>query len=296
MRVLDSHLHLWDPSHLDYSWLDGPLRERFAAEELTAAVGGLDETHGFVFVQADCAEDQYHDEIEWVSSMASQLNVRGIVAGARLDRGTDTVRHLDAVRQYSLVVGVRHLLQSEPIGFARSETFQAGAAALAERELTFDACVRGDAQLQDVTALAAAVPRLRIVLDHLGKPEVGTAATPAAPTSQWTASLVALAAHEQVYCKLSGLPGETGGVWNAAQVEPFFDVALQAFGAERLMLGSDWPVSAVIASGRPDGEEPALDGGMIGAWTDAVSSWARTRGLDVDAILWRNAAEFYVLK
>lgn len=295
MRVLDSHLHLWDPSHLDYAWLEGPLHKRFAAEELDEAVGGLDEAHGFIFVQADCAQEQYLDEVEWVSSLAAQLNVRGIVAGVRLDRGAETIDHLDAVAQNPLVVGVRHLLQSEPVGFAGSAAFRAGAEALADRGLTFDACVREEAQLHDIIALAAELPSLRVVLDHLGKPEVGTAATPAAPSSQWSASMKALAAHDQVFCKLSGLPAEAGGAWSAAQVEPFFDAALDAFGPERLMVGSDWPVSAVTASGWTGGEGAALDAGMIGVWTRAVASWARTRGVDVDAILWRNAERFYEL-
>lgn len=296
MRVLDSHLHLWDPSHLDYAWLDGPLQQRFAAEELSAAVGGFDETRGFIFVQADCAQEQYLDEVEWVSSLATRLNVQGIVAGARLDRGAETLEHLDALAQHPLVVGARHLLQSEPVGFAGSARFLAGAAALADRDLAFDACVRGEAQLHDVIALAATVPELRIVLDHLGKPEVGTAISPTAPSSEWTASMNELAAHEQVFCKLSGLPAEAGGGWSTEQLAPFFDVVLEAFGPERLMIGSDWPVSAVTASGWTGGDGPALDAGMISAWTQAVASWANARRLDVDAILWRNAERFYGLR
>ncbi|MGM7680447.1 amidohydrolase family protein [Microbacterium sp. A94] len=287
MRVLDSHLHLWDPSRLDYSWLEGPLRARFGPEELAAAVGGIDESHGFVFVQAGSAEDQYLDEVAWVSSVAEQVNVRGIVAGARLDLGEATVRYLDAAAEHPLVVGVRHLLQGAPVGLARSVEFCAGAAALAERGLTFDACVQTVPQLRDVIDLAAEVPELRIVLDHLGKPVVGTAADPAAPATEWVDALAALAQHPRVFCKLSGLPAEAGGDWSAGQMEPFLDAAAAAFGVERLMWGSDWPVSAVRAS--------KIDSVAIGAWTEAVASWAGARDLDVDAILWRNAERFYGL-
>lgn len=295
MRVLDSHLHLWDPSVLDYPWLEGPLLARFAAEEMAAAVGEVEDERGFVFVQADCLEAQYLDEIEWVTSLAERVGVRGIVAGARLDRGAETDRHLDAVAERPLVVGVRHLLQSEPTGFAGTPAFRAGAAALVDRDLTFDACVRGEAQLRDVQGLAAAVPELRIVLDHLGKPAVGTAVAPSLPSAEWADALVALAAHPQVFCKLSGLPAEAGGSWNPAQMEPFFDVALRAFGPDRLMVGSDWPVSAVTASGWNGGDGVALNAGAIGAWTDAVASWAGSRAVDVGAILWSNAERFYRL-
>ena len=303
MRVLDSHLHLWDPSVLDYPWLEGPLLARFAADEVVAAVGEVDDERGFVFVQADCEEGQYLDEIEWVASLAERVGVRGIVAGARLDGGVDTITHLDAVTQRPLVVGVRHLLQGEPAGFAGSPAFRAGAAALVERDLTFDACVRGEAQLRDVILLAAEVPELRIALDHLGKPSVGTATIPSSPALDWTVSLHALAVHPQVFCKLSGLPAEAGGSWSAEQMETFFDVALDAFGPDRLMVGSDWPVSAITASGwnggtgaaLDAGAGAALDAGAIGAWTDAVASWATARGIDVNAILWRNAERFYGL-
>ncbi|KDA06757.1 amidohydrolase [Microbacterium sp. CH12i] len=292
MRILDSHLHLWDPAILEYPWLEGPLRARFAETELAAAVGAVDGERAFVFVQADCAEHQTLDEVEWVASLAERVGVRGIVAGARLDRGAESVEHLDAVAQHPLVVGVRHLLQGEPAGLAGSAEFRAGAAALAERRLTFDACVRGAAQLRDVIALATDVPDLRIVLDHLGKPVVGTATEAAVPSTEWMDALTALATHPQVFCKLSGLPAEAGGTWSARQMEPFFDVALDAFGAGRLMVGSDWPVSAVGASGVGD---DALDATMISSWTDAVASWAASRELDVDAIMWRNGAGFYGL-
>ncbi|GGD63719.1 amidohydrolase family protein [Microbacterium murale] len=293
MRVLDSHLHLWDPSLLDYPWLSGPLRARFAADEVASAVGAVDGERGFVFVQADCIEAQYLDEIDWVASLATQVGVRGIVAGARLDRGAATVRHLDAVAERPLVVGVRHLLQGEADGFAATPAFRAGAAALVERDLTFDACVRGEAQMRDVIRLAADMPELRIVLDHLGKPAVGTAAASSLPSAEWADAMGALAVHSQVFCKLSGLPAEAGGSWSPAQMEPFFDAALEAFGPDRLMIGSDWPVSAVTASGWNGGADAALDAGAIGAWTDAVTSWAVSRAVDVDAILWSNAERFY---
>lgn len=287
MRVLDSHLHLWDPDVLDYEWLAGPLRARFGPEELAGARRAGEE-HAAIFVQADCAPEQFLQEVEWVAASADRTGVRGIVAGVRLDRRAETSRDLDRALQHPLVVGVRHLLQGEPDGFAGTDAFRAGIAALAARDLTFDACVRGDAQLRDVAELAAAVPDLRIVLDHLGKPEVGSSAIPIGPSTDWTDALHVLAAHPQVTCKLSGLPAEAGGDWSAAQFEPFFDVALDAFGADRLMFGSDWPVSAVTASDEYRAAEHAR-------WVDAVATWVESRDLDADSIMWRNATRFYAL-
>ncbi|MCK6065435.1 MULTISPECIES: amidohydrolase family protein [Microbacterium] len=294
MRVLDSHLHLWDPGVLEYAWLEGALRARFAADEL-AASRRADHEHGAVFVQADCAPEQFIDEVEWVGSLAGRTGIRGIVAGVRLDRGAGTEEDLDALAHHGLVVGVRHLLQGEPDGFASSRAFRSGVAALVARDMTFDACVRGAAQLRDVAALAGDVPDLRTVLDHLGKPAVGTARAPAMPSPEWTDALHALAAHEQVFCKLSGLPAEAGGEWTPAHVQPFLDVALDAFGPERLMVGSDWPVSAVTASGWAGGGGAKIDVDAIGTWVDTVASWAASHGLDVGAIMWGNAERFYRL-
>ena len=289
MRLLDSHLHLWDPSRLDYEWLAGPLAQRFAAEELAhAGVDGA-ERPAAIFVQAECVESQFLDEVRWVSETAASTGVLGIVAGARLDRGEQTTAHLAALAGLEgavRVVGVRHNLQDEPDGMARSDAFRAGAAALVAHGLRFDACVRAH-QLPDVSDLAAAVPALPIVLDHLGKPAIGTASDPLRPAAAWLSDLQELAAHPQVSVKLSGLPAEAGGFWSPAQVIPFLDAAAEAFGSDRLLWGGDWPVSAV--AGDPQEYRPE----SRGLWARTVTEWAVERGVDADAILWGNAARFY---
>ena len=286
MRVVDSHLHLWDPAALDYAWLEGPLAHAFSDIEIVDdALDGVDEEVS-IFVQADPVEGQSLAEMRWVDSIALQSGVVAAVAGARLDRGAETEQHLDALSAHERVVGVRHLLQAEADGFARSAAFIDGARAVASRGWTFDACVRSS-QLSDVTALAAAVPDLPIVLDHLGKPAIGTVQTPLRPGAEWLRDLADLARHPQAYCKLSGLPAETQGEWTDGQVAPFFDAALEAFGPERLMWGSDWPVSAVTHEFVPGNRQ---------RWLDTVRAWAETRGVDADGLFWENALAFYGIR
>ncbi|MFD6699460.1 MULTISPECIES: amidohydrolase family protein [unclassified Microbacterium] len=286
MRVLDSHLHLWDPSRLDYEWLDGPLAQRYAAEELARASVDGAERAAAIFVQAECVEAQFIDEARWVADNAARTGVIGIVAGARLDRGAQTTAHLTALTGIDAVVGVRHNLQDEPDGTARSDAFRAGAAALAAHGYRFDACVRAH-QLSDVADLAASVPALPIALDHLGKPAIGTAADPLSPAAAWLGDLRDLAAHPQVSVKLSGLPAEAGGSWSPQQVIPFLDAAAEAFGADRLLWGGDWPVSALTGA-PPEYRTESRD-----LWARTVADWAGARGLDADAIFWDNAARFY---
>lgn len=297
MRVLDSHLHLWDPEALTYTWLDGPLSGRFAAAELERAGVARAETERSIFVQAETVEDDFLDEARWVAQLASTAGVVGIVAGIRLDRGIDTVVHLEGLAAEPLVVGVRHLLQDGPDGLALSAAFVTGAREVARRDLAFDACVRAH-QLPEVARLAAAIPELRIVLDHLGKPAVGTAAAPLAPSAEWARDLTEVAGHPNAFCKLSGLQAEAGGDWSEAQLVPFLDVAADAFGVERLMWGSDWPVSAIGPAEPADPDAPARGSATYqptarSRAADVVIAWAQARGHDVDALFWRNAERFY---
>lgn len=275
-RVLDSHLHLWDPDVLTYDWLgDGPLARRFGPAELAAALeaGPVVRERSFVFVQADAAPDEALAEVDWVAGLAAEVGVRGIVAHAPLELGAGVTGALDALRERDLVVGVRRLLQSEPLGFALEPAFLDGARALAERGLVFDACVVAS-QLPDVVGLADAVPELSIVLDHVGKPPIGDAGIDPA----WHAALLELAARPNVTAKLSGLPAEAGSGWGSADVLPTLDAAAEAFGFGRLMFGGDWPVS-----------------GPYGTWLETVIAWldARADAAAADAVLWGTAARVY---
>lgn len=278
--VLDTHLHLWDPALLPYPWLEGELDRRFGPDEYRAAWAGASAPTASVFVQAECDPARALDEVAWVASIAGDCGVRGIVAHAPLERGGRAGDDLDRLLAQPVVVGVRRSLQGETAGFARRPDFVAGARLLAERGLPFDACVR-PSQLPDVIALADAVPELAIVLDHLGKPDVGSARRPNDPRwSDWHRDLDELARRASVHVKISGLPAEADGPWSAAQVEPFFDVALDAFGPERLLYGGDWPVSERAHPHR---------------WLEAVDAWALDRlGAEGrDAVLSRNGEDFY---
>lgn len=281
LRVVDGHLHLWDPEALSYTWLSGRLNRRHAATELADTVAtapGAD--YSFVFVQADCLPEQSVAEVDWVTSLARAVGVRGIVARAPLENTAATDLLLAAYCDRRLVVGVRRMLQGTPHGFSATKQFHDSARAVASAGLVLDACV-GWTQLSDVIALADAVPDLTIVLDHLGKPKVGPvgAANPATGTP-WAGSLRNLALRANVVCKISGLPAESPGEWTEAQVRPLLDVALEAFGPDRLLFGSDWPMS------RP-----------YGRWLDTVSSWLEDRVGEHHrrAVLAENAERIYRL-
>jgi L-fuconolactonase len=235
MRVVDAHVHLWDPRLLRYTWLDGTALDRLIdATTLRAASGTVTD---FVVVQADCADTQGLAEVGWLVEQSAQLpGLRGIVAFAPLERGADVRNHLGALRAIPSVVGVRRLIQDERPGFAVANRFLDGVAALVDFELTFDVCVRSS-QLGEVIELVRRTPDIQFVLDHVGKPRIG------ADTSRWRLQIAELAARRNIVCKLSGLMTEiVSGPTGVEAVEPFLAHALAEFGPDRCLFGSDWPV------------------------------------------------------
>jgi L-fuconolactonase len=240
--ILDAHVHFWDPGTRHHAWLDehSTLRRRFVPADYDAgrhAVGGA------VFVQADCRDDEALDEVRWVTALAEgDPFVRGIVAYAPLHLGSAAEDALAAVAAEPLVVGVRRLLQGQPLAALEDRALIDGVGLLARHDLPFDLCVARD-QLPAVTRLVDACPDVRFVLDHLGKPSVA-----AAQLDPWRGDLARLAALPNVACKLSGLTTEAAPGWQAADVRPYLDHALDAFSPARCMVGSDWPVASLATT------------------------------------------------
>lgn len=254
-EVIDSHVHFWNPERLDYPWLaDVPsLNRAFLPADLPPDTPGLT-LAGVVFVQADCSPEQGQDEVAWVSQLADHdPRIRAIVAFAPLEHPETARVALAALRSYPLVRGIRRLIQSEPDGFAAQPAFIEGVRLLAEYGYTFDICARHH-QLGDVVELVAACPQVSFVLDHIGKPDIASGAL-----DPWREHISALAAHPNVTCKLSGLVTEADAAhWRPADLQPYIDHVLHAFGTARLMFGSDWPV-VNLAADYPRWASVALD-------------------------------------
>ncbi|MDT0687150.1 amidohydrolase family protein [Autumnicola psychrophila] len=133
--------------------------------------------------------------------------------------------------------GVRHTVYDEKGGFMTDPAFQRGVSKLANFGLIYEVLVF-PYQLPGAIALAEKFPEQKFVLDHLAKPDVSKP-----PSEQWKQDIQQLAENENVFCKVSGLLSEAGKNWNPPDFIPFLDVIVKSFGMERLMFGSDWPVS-----------------------------------------------------
>lgn len=238
LPFVDAHVHFWDRGAFRYEWLeDTALPFRFLPDDLSEGAESL------VFVQADCAPGQGLAEAAWASVLVRGYSERGaVVAFAPVEDTTALPAWINRLQEISGVVGVRRLLQDEPEDLLLSTELAQGLRRLGEAGLSFDACVR-HGQLPALVALVRAAPTVDVVLDHLGKPPVRDGwASPAA--KHWHDAVRALAAEPRTTVKLSGLALEAAPGPLLDQVRPFVSAAIDAFGPERCMLGSDFPVTA----------------------------------------------------
>ena len=276
MRI-DSHQHFWRYSPAEYGWMDDRMtriRRDFLPEDLAPllAACGLD---GAVAVQARSSLEETRFLLELARAHDC---VKGVVGWADLC-ADDLDDVLDELCQEPLLRGLRHVVQDEPDDdFLRREDFQAGARKLAARGLAYDILIY-PRQLDAAVAFATALPDQPLVLDHLAKPDIA-----GARTDNWRGGFRGLAAMDHVLCKVSGMVTEAK--WNAWQPDDFrhyMDEALDAFGIDRLMFGSDWPVALLAA----DGYQSVYQ---------LVADWAAALSEDEQAKLFGgNAARFYGL-
>jgi L-fuconolactonase len=243
--MIDAHLHLWDPARLDYDWLRhvpsiAGRRDPDAWATLNTGVRRA------VFVQADCAPDQALAEVDWIAGLSHPtLEILGAVAFAPLELGEAVGDHLDALLHRPFVRGVRRSLQNETGAFIIAPRHLDGLVAAAERGLTIDICARDhhlSLVIQVLDAVFDRAPDARVVLDHLGKPDIAAHAGDILG-ADWALNLRRLATYPNVFAKLSGLT--TQDHWTEGCDEtlvPYIRHALKCFGPERLMFGGDWPV------------------------------------------------------
>jgi L-fuconolactonase len=243
-RRIDAHLHLWNRSLGDYSWLTpglGALYADFTPEqakpELDAA--GMDAA---ILVQAD---DTLRDTEYLLDVAAAHPWVAGVVGWVPLDDRSAAESALDRWQQHPAFVGVRHLVHDDPRDdFLSLPAVCQSLSLLAARGVAFDVPDAWPRHLGATIGLATALPDLTIVLDHLGKPPRGTDELTA-----WEGQFRSLAERPNVVAKVSGLH-TIQAPFGVDALRRVWDVALDAFGPGRLLYGGDWPIT-VPSGGYP---------------------------------------------
>jgi L-fuconolactonase len=248
-------MHFWRYDATEYDWIDdslAPLRRDFlpADAELQMRAAGFDRC---IAVQAR----QTIEETRWLLALADEYPcIAGVVGWVDL-QAADVDAQLETFAAHPRLVGVRHVVQAEPAGFLSRPAFRRGIARLEHFGLAYDILVYAR-QLPAAIDFAAAFPGRRLVLDHLGKPDIRSQRFDA-----WRRDLDRLAERPNVFAKISGLVTEAEwSTWTPPVLIAYVHAALDAFGADRLMIGSDWPVCTVAGSYREvmDVVSTALDG------------------------------------
>jgi L-fuconolactonase len=244
--TVDAHHHVWDLSVRDQDWITGPelepLRRNFSLTDLEpeARAGGVDRT---VLVQTITVPEETP---EFLALAAEHELIAGVVGWTDLTRPdiTDELARLRDLPGGQYLKGIRHQVQGEPHPewLLRADV-RRSLAAVADAGLVYDLVVLPH-QLPACAQAAAALPGLTFVLDHLGKPPIASAAR-----EPWASDVRALAALPNTVCKLSGMVTEADpATWTVDDLRPYADVVLDAFGPDRLMFGSDWPVCTLAAT------------------------------------------------
>jgi len=237
---IDAHHHFWRYIAEEYGWITDAMaviRHNFLPETLAPMLQSL-KIDGTVAVQAR----QTVAETNWLLELAARHRfIKGVVGWVPLD-DPQVEKLLDVLADDPRLKGVRHLLQAEPSVFMETSGFNAGLRAVAAQGLTYDLLVFAR-QLPAAIELVDRHPRLRFVVDHIAKPIIA-----GPPPPEWRQRIAELAKRPHVCCKFSGLVTEVrGDQWTPELLWPYFDVVLDAFGPERLMFGSDWPVCLVAS-------------------------------------------------
>lgn len=274
MMRLDAHQHFWRYNPAEHVWMTDAmagLKRDFLPANLEPL---LDESgfDGSVVVQAR----QSLEETRWLLELAdSHARIKGVVGWVDLC-SEELPEQLERFAKHSRLVGVRHVVQDEPDdAFVLRPEFQRGIARLAEYGLAYDLLVY-PRQLPAAIRLVERFGEQRFVLDHIAKPAIADGRM-----EPWARDVRELAQHGNVLCKLSGMVTEARWRgWTASDFRPYLDVVLEAFGAERLMIGSDWPVCTLSG-------DYAETVGLVKAYIAQLGEAER------EGILGGNCARFY---
>lgn len=238
MRI-DAHQHFWTYDPETFAWIsDDAIRRSFQPEDLKPIL----DYHAFdgcVFVQVNQTEQEtlYFHEVALQNPF-----IKGVVGWTDL-LSAHLEENLEKYAGMEKVKGFRHIVQGEPVGFMKNPHFVEGIRKLAPYNFTYDILIYPK-QLKDAVYLARACPDTRFVLDHMAKPLIKEG-----KITQWANYIKELATHSNVVCKVSGLVTEADHHrWKKEDFYIYLDMVLNAFGADRLLYGSDWPVCLVATS------------------------------------------------
>lgn len=232
--IVDTHVHILMENGIPYQSLQG----NYTLADYNASVTGLS-VETILFMECDCKLSHYREEVAFASGLAHvDPRIKGIIASLPLEKGAVLKEEIAALTQNILVKGVRRLLKFEEETFCLSPAFIAGVQLLGKYGLSFEICTSLE-QNRHLPALVSQCPDVMFMFDHIGTPDIR-----GKRFAEWKQGITDIAAFENVWCKLSSIATEAEkGTWTKVDIEPYISHCLSVFGSERLVFGSDWPVS-----------------------------------------------------
>lgn len=276
---IDSHQHFWNLEKVAYPWLDtsfGPICRSIEPMELEPHLKqtGINKT---VIVQS---MNSYEDTAYMLQTAKQYDWVGAVVGWVPLNIPEIADRKLAEFSKNPYFKGVRHLIHEEknPDWIIQENVIE-GLKVLASYGMTYDIVAVFPNHLKHIPYLSERVPNLKMVIDHLGKPPIKDK-----QMGEWSKQLAAAAENPNVYAKVSGLnTAANWESWSSQDIKPYIDFALEKFGANRLMFGSDWPVAN-------------LAGNYAKVWEETKKAISVYQMEEIDAILGGTAAEFYKIE
>lgn len=273
---IDAHQHFWKFDPVRDSWINDDMAV-IQRDFLPADLAPILAQHGFagsVVVQSDQSEEENAFHLHH----AAQYDlIKGIVGWVDLTSEAVEER-LAYYSGYPAMKGFRHVLQGEPDrAYMLQPGFMRGIGMLNRYGFTYDILVYHD-QVKYLPEFVASFPNQKLVIDHIAKPRIKDG-----DIGQWQKEMEAVAAYDNVYCKISGMVTEAEWKnWSWDNFTPYLDAIVQAFGTSRIMYGSDWPVCLVAASYEQ----------MLGIVKSYFAPFSKA---EQDAFFGGNAIQFYNL-
>lgn len=278
--LLDTHQHLVYPAQAGYSWTAGIpalADQSFSLEDYAGLTG--DAVIGALFMETGVDDADYQAETRFIAGLAADpaQKILGMIASCRPEENKGYDAWLEECAGLP-VVGYRRILHVMDDSLSQSDVFRRNIRKLGQAGKTFDMCFL-PAQLPIAAALAKACDNTSLILNHCGVPDIA-----GGDMEPWKKDITALAALPNVACKISGLLAYcASGTANLATIQPYIDHVITAFGADRLVWGSDWPV-VNMANGLPD-------------WLDNTQAFlAAFSTVDAEKISHKNATRIYNLE
>lgn len=270
---IDTHLHLWDRSKMDYPWLSGVLDRDFLPTDFKAATRELPVSK-MVFVECGRRPEQYLQEVDWVLKMKEEdPRIQGMVAYFPLERGFDATEDIELLVSKGIIRGIRKGFSEELVG---NKAFLEGMSLLRRYDLSFDVNV-SPLLMEASVRLVRAHPDLTFILNHLCNPDIHGGRD----FDLWKRKMVDLGKMENVMCKVSGIITKANlEGWKTSDLLPYLDHAFEVFGTERLVFGGDWPV--------------VLRAGSYKQWADVFLGYTAQLSQDEkESVYYRNAERIY---